>query len=256
MSGSANDSASPGHPATRDAYLARVRHDLRTPINHILGYCEMLLDDAGDLAWPNLVSDLQKIEVAGKQLLAIVNYQFDASHVRTTPLDLRQIQHELRTPINHIIGFTEILQEQASDFGRPVVQSDLGKIRTAATVLFDLLEAHLIHGSTDSGAPKANTASQWPTTASQSFPALDLATTPQWQGATILAVDDDALNLDMIQRRLQRHGCTVFTAETGQQALELARIQRPDVILLDMIMPGMDGIQVLGKLRADRKSVV
>lgn len=251
MSGPASGSNAQGRPATRDAYLARVRHDLRTPINHILGYCEMLLDDAGELAWPNLVADLQKIEIAGKQLLAIVNYQFDASHVRTAPLNLRQIQHELRTPINHIIGFTEILQEQASEFGRPVVQSDLGKIRTAATVLFDLLEAHLIHGSSDSNVPKPNTTSQWPTSGSESFPALALATTPQWQGATILAVDDDALNLDMIQRRLQRHGCKVVTAETGQQALELARIHRPDVILLDMVMPGMDGIQVLGKLRAD-----
>lgn len=251
MSGHANGRASEGQPPNRDAYLARVRHDLRTPINHILGYCEMLLDDAGDLAWPNLVADLRKIEIAGKQLLAIVNYQFDASHARTAPLDLRQIQHELRTPINHIIGFTEILQEQASEFGRPVVLSDLGKIRTAATVLFDLLEAHLIHGSTEPGGTKSGAATQWPTSAAQSFPALDLATTPQWHGANILAVDDDVLNLEMIQRRLQRHGCKVLTAETGQQALELARTHRPDVILLDMIMPGMDGIQVLGKLRSD-----
>jgi CheY-like chemotaxis protein len=237
-------------PATRDAYLARVRHDLRTPINHILGYCEMLLDEAPSAGWPNLVADLEKIATAGKQLLAIVNYHFDASQARPTVPDLRQIQHEVRTPLNHITGYTEILQEQAAEGGHAVVQSDLGKIRSAAQVLLDLLEAHLIHHQYEKDVASGAVQSMWPVGSVPAPPALDFATPPQWQNATILAVDDDPLNLEMIERRLRRQGCTVITAASGPQALEIARARMPDLILLDMIMPGMDGLQVLASLRA------
>lgn len=236
--------------SARDAYLSRVRHDLRTPINHILGYCEMLLDEAPDPSWPNLVTDLEKIATAGKQLLAIVNYHFDSAHARPISPNLRQIQHEVRTPLNHITGYTEILQEQASESGRTVVQSDLAKIRSAAQVLLDLLEAHLIYGQFEKDVASGAVQSMWPASIGQSPPTLDLATPPQWQGATILAVDDDPVNLEMIERRLRRQGCTVITASTGLQALELARTSNPDLILLDMIMSGMDGLQVLAKLRS------
>ena len=102
----------------RGAYLAKVRHDLRTPINHIIGYCEMLQDEADDPGWTNFLADLGRVLDGGKQLLGLVNYHFDGAKVGPQKLDVHQLQHELRTPLNHIIGYSELLQEQAGEFGK------------------------------------------------------------------------------------------------------------------------------------------
>jgi sigma-B regulation protein RsbU (phosphoserine phosphatase) len=65
----------------------------------------------------------------------------------------------------------------------------------------------------------------------------------------LLVVDDNEMNRDMLSRRLSRRKHTVITAENGQQALDLIEKEPFDVILLDIMMPGISGIEVLKKLR-------
>ena len=66
---------------------------------------------------------------------------------------------------------------------------------------------------------------------------------------SLLVVDDSEANRDMLSRRLQRRGFTVATAAGGREALELVRANQYDVILLDLMMPDIDGMQVLRTLR-------
>ena len=66
---------------------------------------------------------------------------------------------------------------------------------------------------------------------------------------SLLVVDDDELNRDMLSRRLQRRGFDVETAEDGHQALECIERRSYDVILLDVMMPGIDGLEVLRRIR-------
>jgi diguanylate cyclase (GGDEF)-like protein len=70
--------------------------------------------------------------------------------------------------------------------------------------------------------------------------------------ATLLLVDDDANNRDALSRRLQRRGYTVLTAESGPDALEMVGAHRVDAVLLDVMMPGMSGIETLRRLRQSR----
>src|SRR5262245_60672291 len=70
--------------------------------------------------------------------------------------------------------------------------------------------------------------------------------------ATLLLVDDEPMNRDVLQRRLTRAGYHILTAETGTQALEVADSNRVDLVLLDVMMPGMDGIETLRRLRQSR----
>jgi len=65
----------------------------------------------------------------------------------------------------------------------------------------------------------------------------------------LLIVDDEESNRDMLSRRLQRQGFTVLLAEDGHQALDVIQKQTPDMVLLDVRMPGMSGIQVLQAIR-------
>jgi len=69
---------------------------------------------------------------------------------------------------------------------------------------------------------------------------------------TLLVVDDELLNRDALQRRLARVGYRVLTADSGASALEIASAQRVDLVLLDVMMPGIDGIETLRQLRRSR----
>jgi CheY-like chemotaxis protein len=68
---------------------------------------------------------------------------------------------------------------------------------------------------------------------------------------TVLVVDDDPPARDLIVRGLVKEGFKVVTAGNGEDALRLARSQRPDAISLDVLLPGMDGLAVLRSLKAD-----
>ena len=70
----------------------------------------------------------------------------------------------------------------------------------------------------------------------------------------ILLVDDDRLITDPLARALREAGYTVWTAATGPAGLEMAETQQPDAIILDIMLPGMDGWQVCQALR--RRSAV
>jgi diguanylate cyclase (GGDEF)-like protein len=70
--------------------------------------------------------------------------------------------------------------------------------------------------------------------------------------ATLLLVDDDAMNRDALSRRLARTGYTVLTAESGVDALRKVGSHRIDAVLLDVMMPGMDGFETLRQLRRSR----
>ena len=69
--------------------------------------------------------------------------------------------------------------------------------------------------------------------------------------ANILLVEDNELNRDMLSRRLERKGHTVSCAVDGQQGLDLARAQKPDLILMDMSLPVLDGWEATHRLKAD-----
>ena len=70
-------------------------------------------------------------------------------------------------------------------------------------------------------------------------------------GCTVLVVDDEPINRRLLARSLAREGHSVTTAENGRQALDRVREAPPDVVLLDVLMPGIDGFAVLQEIKAD-----
>jgi len=67
----------------------------------------------------------------------------------------------------------------------------------------------------------------------------------------ILVADDNPANVDILQTRLAVHGYEIVTASDGEEALAVAREKQPDLILLDVMMPRMDGLEVCRRLKAD-----
>lgn len=68
---------------------------------------------------------------------------------------------------------------------------------------------------------------------------------------TILIVDDNQMNSDMLSRRLKRRGYGVLVAVDGEMGIDLARVKTPDLILMDTSLPVIDGWETTRRLKAD-----
>lgn len=234
-----------------------LKHDLRTPLNHIIGYCEMLLEEAEDLPEPALVTDLERIHFAGKRLLTVVNDLFDPVKSAAYKADPNLIHHEIRTPLNQIIGYAEMLQEEARACGAEAFVADFDRILTAARELLRLVVENFAGPEMDFGRPDSQAAASATVfirrESTPPGPAVMPKTRPMagTQSGLILVVDDDAGNRDMLSRRLVRLGYTVSVAENGRRALEELRTEPFDLMLLDIQMPELNGYEVLEQLKAD-----
>ncbi len=231
------------------AQLAKIRHELRTPINHIIGYGEIVEEDLLDMGQLIYLDDVKRIQSAGRQLLALVSEIFSNADGPARRLDVRQSLPDLRTPINHVVGYSEMLLEQAEEAGLHTLVADFQKIAHAGRSLLALLENFLL---TPAGLDAAEPPdSSRPAQAGQTEHLIRAA--PPAILADILIVDDDPENREMLGRRILRLGYTVYSAENGEKALEAMRARKFDLVLLDYLMPGMDGSQVLMEIKGDER---
>lgn len=234
--------------------LAQLRHDLRTPASHILGYAEMLEEEAGDRHWTSCLPDLRRIQDAGRTLADRIRNELAPEKVAAGGVDLRLLHAELRTPLNHALGYSEILLEQAEIDGHPNLIPDLQRIHQAARDFLRLMEDRLVPELlTPSISPKQAVVSLAEPTAlalSREGPSTHPSSLSS-VGGVLLVVDDDPGNRDLLTRRLSRQGFEVHSASSGPEALHLLHSETFDLILLDLLMPGMDGHEVLRRLKAD-----
>jgi adenylate cyclase len=234
-----------------------LKHDLRTPLNHIIGYCEMLLEECASEAPPQLVADLERIHLAGRRLLTVINDLFDPIKSAAYKSNPALVHHEIRTPLNQIIGYAEMLQEEAQEQGAGAFAEDAGKILEAARKLLRLVMENFggSNSELDTAENPAGTLSTTFLRHDEMAPVSSLRTAVQAAsdepGGSILVVDDDEGNRTMLSRRLQRLGFQTTTADNGRSAVEKLKSERFDLMLLDIQMPEMNGYQVLECVKAD-----
>jgi adenylate cyclase len=229
--------------------LRNLRHELRTPINHIVGYSELLLDIAAEQGHAEVLSDLERIRAAGRELGALVAESLDTAAVQASLPDTASLSRALRTPLNTIVGYSELLEEDAEVGGYVELVPDLQRIKTAGRHLLGQVHAMLdlvVSGRDDGDGSRPDALATWPaaTAVPMQPPRVDPSTT------TLLVVDDDEANRDMLSRRLQRLGYGVVPAEDGRAALARLAEQPFDLILLDIVMPELNGYEVLQRLKA------
>jgi PAS domain S-box-containing protein len=322
----------------KSAFLANMSHELRTPMNAILGYSEMLAEECEDDGNEEYLSDLGKIQTAGKHLLSLINDVLDLSKIEAGRMNLYEEDFSVTELINDVVATTEPLiakngnrleRDLAEDLG--FAHADLTKLRQG---LFNLIsnaskftkegiltvrgrrearegKAWLVlsvsdtgigipaekldhvfeefaqaddsttreYGGTGLGLPLSRRICQIMggdlTVASDvgvgstftiEIPAGAPATvetapaeaaaepTRESEGKTgplVLVVDDEGDARELVRRTLESEGYRVEEARTGAEALEAARRLRPDLITLDVMMPGMDGWAALRRLKAD-----
>ncbi len=162
------------------------------------------------------------------------------------------IRHELRTPLNQIIGYSQMLKEEAEDEGLASFVSDLTRIENAGTRLLSLIDGLLdperLRRAGISGA-KPDAEDDHPIVSDERE--LPRSSAEAATGS-ILVVDDNEANRDMLGRRLAKRGYATSLAADGYEALDQLGRMQFDLVLLDVMMPGLSGLDVLRKLRETR----
>jgi serine phosphatase RsbU (regulator of sigma subunit)/ActR/RegA family two-component response regulator len=239
------------------AMLANLRHELRTPLNAIIGYSEMLLEDAEAGGQTACLPDLSQIHAAGRELLELVNRILDPARVEAGKLDMdlailaTALHRELLTPAASVIGYTQGLLGDAGERGAADMAPDLEKILLAARRFLELIGDD-VHFPRIQAGDTAAAAAEIQEAVRAVHPLVDDAPSSDEGGrGKLLVVDDNALNRDLLERYLQRQGHDVVLAENGRQALERVRQEKFDLILLDMLMPELNGYEVLQRLKSD-----
>ena len=173
---------------------------------------------------------------------------------------LASLRHDLRTPIGQVLGYGEILLEDLRDLERPDLLADVEKIHAAGMRLLALVDERLtpaalepgnipmVQVATDNHAP----VEKEPTDISLSPP--DFTQKESGESGLLLIVDDSEDNRDVLARRLQKQGHWAITAPGGKEALEALAEQPFDLVLLDIMMPDMDGYEVLSRIKNDPRT--
>jgi adenylate cyclase len=242
------------------ALLAFVRQDISAPVAAIVGFAEILIDDARRQGIGDIVPDLEKIHRAGLQLRELL-----ATLLEPTSLTSRigsdfaafrgQLRHDLRTPLNGVKGYAEMLLEDAGESGHDALVHDLRKLLGAADSLLGQIDA-----LADFNAGTASPTDTLPRAAASDLVGRVIAAIqPVSEGAPgepmvssrILVVDDTESNRDLLSRRLVREGHVVEAVADGKAALERLARGGFDLVLLDLMMPGMNGFEALCRIKAD-----
>ena len=244
----------------RRAHLANIRQELLAPVGAIVGYAEMLHEQSLNEDLTEMSGDLERVLTAARSLYDMVDKLLSGDVVQELfqgedPEVVQQkLRHDLRTPINGIKGYSEMLVEDLEDIGGEHMRADFERLLNQVTHLLAQLGQIVDFTSQQNDNERNNQAKPDAAMITELLrsikPVAIQALRPEETGR-ILVVDDMEPNRDLLSRRLERDGHRVETVDSGAKALNILKRQEFDLVLLDLMMPGMNGFEVLALMKED-----
>ena len=248
----------------REALLANVRQELLDPVNAIVGYGELIDEEIRSLDLADLASDVERILTEGRNLMSLADQLVSHELGEETDESQEALRRDFRTPLTAIKGYAEMLIEDLDDTGGEGLRPDFTSLLSEVDRLLDQMDGIIDFSRTDVGA----TTVAVPAGAGLVQVPVDVAagaslihglqgTAAERAGSQetghILVVDDLPTNRTLLARRLEREGHRVSVAEGGAEALAMIGEDAFDLVLLDLMMPGMSGFEVLSRLKGDAR---
>ena len=207
------------------------RHVSNDLSSEVLEDIDHVLNSSNKLA--NLISD---------HILTVENTD------TTNGVDVRTVRHDMKNPLNVVLGCSKLIIDD-----RPLedpVRQIFIQIAEIANDLQNQIDLLIVDKPSDKSFDGAATSHDIENLLSSvdQFK-FELSEIDRISGKKILIVDDDKINRGIFSRRLEQRGLEVFQRQNGAEALEFVKSQSVDLILLDLLMPGMNGIEVLEKIK-------
>jgi adenylate cyclase len=243
------------------ARVANMRHELLAPVTALVGYSELLIEKARGLDLEDISPDLQRILSSARELLELMDRLLDVTGVAgiQSGADLGELQaelrHDLRNPLNAIKGYAELLLEETDGIGALITRPDLEALLCEADSLLSRIDVIIDFSSSTVdaalGDQERSTVASMIANLVRTVRPIEAYSAPPHETGRILVVDDNASNRNLLFRRLSHDGHQVATADSGRRTLEVLEVEDFDLILLDLLMPDLNGFQVLERLKAD-----
>lgn len=224
-----------------------IRHELRTYLNHILGYSEILHEDLDTIPGEESREEIRKIFEESTNLQNIFSLSFYEEGQPRDLFNAAEFKKNLYGPLYIIIGLSQRIKKRwEKDQAQITSLEDIQKILEACRKILELVEKEI--QTSDAMEPPTVAPSndvQGPHSGSAGMKGKDD------QGGTLLVVDDNEMNRDILTRHLERQGHRVIAVENGYLALQTLKNHVFDLVLLDILMPGLNGYQILEKMKED-----
>jgi adenylate cyclase len=248
----------PSHDNACRAWSAFVRLELLGRIDSLVGLADLLAQEADGKRPDDYLADVAKLRQASARLRELAQALMTIEAPAPLEKSLSQARHDLGNRLNQVSGLVQLLQIQEDNL--------LGAFSTDLEKMLRLCrecEAGLLgQGSRADGEAPADACGM----SEKEIALVVEQIVPLGPEATanligrVLVADDSPLSREVLSRLLRQHGHSVVEADSGQEALRLLAEQPFDVLLLDLVMPGMTGFEVLQQLRDEgrlrRTSVV
>jgi class 3 adenylate cyclase len=236
------------------ALRAHLRQEFVAPAAAIVGFADIVIEDAEQAGLTDYSADLDRIRSAGQSLQTLLdNVLRQSGEVEDIAGYRTRLRHDLRTPINAVKGYGEMIVEDARDAGHDSLLPDLEKLLAAADGMLERIDA-LVAFSGDTSLDRAEPSFADASRVLDALRGSQPAAAHQAIAGQILVIDDNASNRDLLARQLARDGHAVETVASGREGLALVGERSFDLILLDVLMPEMSGYEVLSKLKHDPRT--
>ena len=254
-----NQKASKG---AKEILLTQVKQEFTTPADAISDYLEIVEKVINEAK----LQAKDEIEQVRSGCIRLIDQYEEAFHLHTgpnatikekTPEEYSELRHNLRTPLNAIIGYSEILIEDLEDDLPDQSLSDLQTIIDLSREIEKAIESFVdyIRGeASDSGENETANVNSQLESAEALFKSLgeidySIELDEGIINSDLLIVDDNKTNCEVLERRLSLQGLSCRTAMDGKSALSEVKKKTPDLILLDVILPDINGLELLKTFR-------
>mgnify|MGYP001306386334 FL=1 len=244
--------------------LTQIKQDFITPANAIFDYVDMVEKILNDAELES-EDEIEQIKSSCSKLIDqyevafVQNTGVNADSSKKSAEEYSELRHNLRTPLNAIIGYSEILMEDYEDDLEEGTLDDFQQIINLARETETAIENFVDYIRGESIDPKDDNSSNQLETAEALFKSLgdieySITLGDEIKESDILIVDDNVTNCEVLQRRLSMQGLSCRTAYDGNTAISEVFKKTPDLILLDVILPDINGLELLKTFRKEHNA--
>lgn len=226
--------------------VARWKHRVTVPLGQILALLDLVRDVASPDERQALGDALATLDAGTRRITGALNDLLN----QADPAPLAGRAEALIEQLTEIVDGLEIGCREGMDAvqhsGSDALRADLLGLNESLVRLRHAIGGNPANSHSAHAGPSLVARNEASSTTMTPF-----STTQGHAGAKLLLVDDDRINLKVIGRRLERMGFTVITADRGIGGLEILKQTEVDLVMLDILMPELDGFETLERIRAN-----